>query len=231
MTEVVIRDDAPVSRQVGDAVLMKAVRLPQPISRRGGVPGIVNADGKHIATRDVYEASRDESPEDWDLLTLEFKLLRVEVDAAVAFEQAQAKKNDPERKARRLARRQNKFHAVKAAGDSGRLYDSKAERDRANELLLLQQAGQISDLREQTVVDLVAEITYRPDFDYLENGRRLYEDVKGVETEAFRLKCKLWRHFGPGPLRVLKRKGSRAQFTVAKEVLPGVPKLKARKRA
>ena len=81
------------------------------------------------------------------------------------------------------------------------------------------------------MVDLVAEITYRPDFDYLEAGRRVYEDVKGVETEAFRLKCKLWRHFGPGPLRVLKRKGTRAAFAVVREVLPGVANQRGRGRA
>lgn len=124
----------------------------------------------------------------------------------------------------------NKFHARRAVGWSGRMYDSKAERDRANELALLVKAGEIRNLREQHTVELEQGIRYKPDFEYevkeftREPGvilwRMVYEDVKGVTTERFRMVCLLWRLHGPGPLRILKRASSKSPFKVVKTI-PG----------
>ena len=63
-----------------------------------------------------------------------------------------------------------------------------------------------------------AEIKYKPDFAYTENDVRIYEDVKGVETEGFRIKSKLWKKYGPGPLRITKRKGTKSPFTITKTI-------------
>ena len=115
----------------------------------------------------------------------------------------------------------NKYGAKKAKGfTTGRMYDSTAERDRAEILNLLQVAGEISDLKEQTVIELMTGVKYRPDFDYEENGRRVYEDVKGVMTERFRIICAIWRHHGPGPLRITKRDGRGGRFKIVKTVNP-----------
>ena len=102
-----------------------------------------------------------------------------------------------------------------------RVYDSGAERARAKELDCLQNLGKINDLREQTVVELVPGINYKTDFDYLEARRRVYEEVKGPVSERFRMICHLWRQFGPGPLRILRRRGDARPFHVTRTIFGG----------
>lgn len=114
----------------------------------------------------------------------------------------------------------NKYGAKKTLGSSGRMYDSRAERDRGEQLRLLQIAGEISDLREQTRVELEPGIFYRSDFDYIEKGRRVFEDVKGVMTERFRLICSIWKIHGPAPLRIVKRAKYGGSFCITKTVYP-----------
>ncbi len=104
-----------------------------------------------------------------------------------------------------------------------RVYDSGAERARAKELDCLQNTGKIKDLREQTVVHLVPGINYKTDFDYIENGRRVFDEVKGPVSERFRMICHLWKQFGPGPMRILKRKGQDRPFHVTRTINPGGP--------
>ena len=67
---------------------------------------------------------------------------------------------------------------------AGRRFDSQLERNRAIELVLLLRAGEISDLNFQPSYELVECIKYRPDFDYIENGRRVVEEVKGLRLIA-----------------------------------------------
>lgn len=82
-------------------------------------------------------------------------------------------------------------------------FDSKAEARRYEQLILLQRAGQISELRLQPSFELQAKfkdingntqraITYRADFQYNENGRVVVEDVKGKETKDFAIKKKIF---------------------------------------
>ena len=100
------------------------------------------------------------------------------------------------------------------------MFDSKAERDRAEILKAMEQDGSITDLELQPQVVLTrARIKYKPDFAYTdEAGIRFWEDVKGVETEGFRIKAKLWSCYGPGPLRITKRKSVKAGFQVTKTI-------------
>lgn len=119
-----------------------------------------------------------------------------------------------------VLKRSNKYGAKKAVGWTGQLFDSTAERDRFEQLRLLMLAGEIQDLRTQTRVELEPDIFYRTDFDYMELGRQVYEEVKGVETERFRLLCKIWKLHGPGPLRVLKRSRSTLPFKTVRTILP-----------
>lgn len=118
------------------------------------------------------------------------------------------------------ARKGNKYHAKKARGlTSGTLYDSMGERDRAEYLKKQEIDGEISDLSEHPKVHLSKFHSYKPDFTYIENGRRVFEDFKGAVTDRFRINCNLWRERGPGVLRITKRQGKYGKFT-AKDIHP-----------
>src|SRR5258708_2708731 len=75
----------------------------------------------------------------------------------------------------------------------GLTFDSKKEADRWNELLMLEKAGEIIDLRRQVryeiwfnnvkICDYVADATY---VDRAERDR-VVEDSKGVRTAVYRL--------------------------------------------
>lgn len=122
---------------------------------------------------------------------------------------------------KKVPKRKNKYGAKKAGSllFEGRMFDSKAERDRAEQLKVMEKDGDIQELELQPQTSLSrAEIGYKPDFAYTENGVRIYEDVKGVETEGFRLKARLWKKYGFGPLRITKRKGVNSPFTITKTI-------------
>lgn len=88
-------------------------------------------------------------------------------------------------------------------------FDSAKEWHRNQELETLQRAGEISELNRQvpfvlmpsyTIADettrqgfrTVREIRYIADFTYrLKDGTRIIEDVKGMQTEVFKIKRKL----------------------------------------
>ena len=85
----------------------------------------------------------------------------------------------------------------------GYVFDSKAEARRYAELKLLLRAGKITGLVIHPVYVLqetfqrengktIRPITYEADFCYLEGKSLVVEDVKGVETEVFRIKRKLF---------------------------------------
>lgn len=76
-------------------------------------------------------------------------------------------------------------------------FDSKAEALRWTELKLLEAAGQIVNLRRQVAYPLYVNkkliCTYKADFVYdIVGGRHVVEDVKGHQTQVFKLKSKLF---------------------------------------
>ena len=88
-----------------------------------------------------------------------------------------------------------KYHARKVT-DGGFKFDSQAEHRRWRELVLLEQAGEISHLEVHPVFPLLVNGVnvgkYVGDFQFTDaNGRRVIEDVKGVKTPVYRLKRKL----------------------------------------
>ncbi len=95
----------------------------------------------------------------------------------------------------------SKYHAVKTSFN-GIVFDSKKEAHRYYELSILQAAGEISDLQRQVTYELIPKqdgerpCTYKADFVYQENGKTVVEDVKGVRTDAYKIKRKLmlWVH-------------------------------------
>lgn len=104
----------------------------------------------------------------------------------------------------RLTRSKNKYHNRKTKG-----FDSAKEWRRNQELEALQRVGEISELNRQvpfvlmpsyTIADettrqgyrTVREIRYIADFTYrLKDGTRIIEDVKGIQTDVFKIKRKL----------------------------------------
>lgn len=88
--------------------------------------------------------------------------------------------------------RRNKFNAQRTYSKlCGRMFDSKAEARRGEELFLLQREGEISGLTYQTRFDLYKKpkISYTADFEYLDKELNLiYEDVKGKLTDATQVK-------------------------------------------
>lgn len=77
----------------------------------------------------------------------------------------------------------------------GRVFHSKAEAARYTELYTMQQCGLISDLVCQkdflVAINGVHICKYIADFVYLDCGKLVVEDVKGVATPVYKLKKKL----------------------------------------
>ena len=77
---------------------------------------------------------------------------------------------------------------------------SRKEARRAQELELLQRAGQISQLEEQVKYVLVPKqageraVTYTCDFRYVEKGQVVVEDAKGVKTQQYVIRRKLMKY-------------------------------------
>ena len=100
--------------------------------------------------------------------------------------------------------KRHKYGARRATAADGTQFPSKAERDRYEELVLLQMAGAISELTCQPRFVLqetfksrgktIRSISYVADFSYREpaNSCLVVEDTKGMRTPVFRLKEKLF---------------------------------------
>jgi len=85
----------------------------------------------------------------------------------------------------------NKYHAKRTWSDlCDRTFDSRAEARRGEELALLKMGGEIQDLQYQPkfLLSEKPKVTYTADFKYIEEGKVIYEDVKGVLTESTRIK-------------------------------------------
>lgn len=108
----------------------------------------------------------------------------------------------------------NKYRNKKVIVD-GKEFDSKREGNRYKELRLLEKVGKISDLELQPRFLLqdsfkkngrtFRKIEYVADFKYIENGKTIVEDVKGMQTEVFKLKHKIFEKVYPDlELRIIK---------------------------
>lgn len=95
------------------------------------------------------------------------------------------------------------------------IFDSIQESRRYKELKLLLKAGQIQNLELQPRFLLqdsfkknsrtFRKIEYVADFKYTENGKTIVEDVKGMQTDVFKLKHKIFEKVYPDlELRIIK---------------------------
>jgi hypothetical protein len=101
----------------------------------------------------------------------------------------------------------NKYHNKKVVVD-GITFDSKSEAQRYEELKLLKKAGEIESFVIQPEFELQPSfkkdgqkyraIKYRADFEVLyKDGTVEIEDVKGMETQLFKLKAKMFDYKYP----------------------------------
>lgn len=95
------------------------------------------------------------------------------------------------------------------------VFDSIQESRRYKELKLLERAGKIQNLELQPHFLLqdsfrkngktIRKIEYIADFKYIENGKTIVEDVKGLQTDVFKIKHKLFEKKYPDlELRIIK---------------------------
>jgi len=97
--------------------------------------------------------------------------------------------------------KKHKYNAKPIEFD-GFKFDSKKEAKRYLELKVLERAGVISNLILQPKFLLQDSFKYKgktqraifyiADFEYIKDGKRIVEDVKGVKTEVYKLKKKLF---------------------------------------
>lgn len=108
----------------------------------------------------------------------------------------------------------NKYRNKKTVIDGIR-FDSKREAERYSELKLMEKANMISGLQLQPVFELQAKfkhngkteraITYIADFQYVQNGKTVVEDVKGMKTDVFNIKRKMFLYKYPDiDFRIIK---------------------------
>lgn len=95
------------------------------------------------------------------------------------------------------------------------VFDSAKEAQRYRELKLLERAGEISNLELQPRFLLqesfkkngktYRKIDYVADFKYIEKGKTKVEDVKGLQTDVFKIKHKLFEKKYPDlELRIIE---------------------------
>ena len=97
------------------------------------------------------------------------------------------------------------------------LFDSVLEAKRYKQLALLERAGEIKNLKLQVPFLLqesfrkngktYRKIEYIADFVYEENGQTIVEDTKGIKTDVFKIKQKLFEYKYPNlSLKIVTRK-------------------------
>lgn len=85
----------------------------------------------------------------------------------------------------------------------GEKFDSKKECGRYQQLLMMERAGLIKDLKRQVKYELAPSVTikgrkrppltYIADHVFIENGQKIVEDVKGMVTKEYRIKRHLMK--------------------------------------
>ena len=112
-------------------------------------------------------------------------------------------------------------------------FPSKAQATRWRTLLLLERAGEIKDLvHEPKVVLLEGDpkaglptIAWHPDAAYIEKGRIVYEDTKPRDLMPHELLLlDLWRHFGPGLLRIIGKNNTVKTYMPKERTCPAAAK-------
>lgn len=100
-----------------------------------------------------------------------------------------------------MIQRRSKYRNTPTFVDGIR-FASKKEANRYKELKVLEGCGEINSLKLQPRFPLKVNgtliCTYVADFEYFEGKRLIIEDTKGVITDVFRIKAKLFNAIYPG---------------------------------
>jgi hypothetical protein len=98
----------------------------------------------------------------------------------------------------------HKFHAEPSEAD-GQRFDSKAEAAYYAQLKIRQRVGEVVFFLRQVPFHLPGRTVYRVDFVVFEcDGTVRFIDVKGAETETFRLKKRQVEELYPVQIEVVK---------------------------
>lgn len=108
----------------------------------------------------------------------------------------------------------NKYRNKKVIVDDY-IFDSIQESKRYKELKILEKSGKIQNLELQPHFLLqesfkkngktYRKVEYIADFKYIEKGKTIIEDVKGIQTDVFKLKHKLFEKRYPDlELRIIE---------------------------
>lgn len=97
-------------------------------------------------------------------------------------------------------------------------FASKFESAVYDMLYLLKLAGEIKTIQCQDVVYLtLARVIYKPDFKCTRpDGSVFWVEAKGFETAEWRIKRRLWMHYGPGDLHIYMGKHAKP---ILKEII------------
>lgn len=103
---------------------------------------------------------------------------------------------------------------------AGYSFASKLEAAVFNILKVMEIAKKIQNLSTQKRVYLLRnpDIYYIPDFYFEEDGEPVYAEAKGYETPEWKIKKKLWQHFGPTRLDIYQ--GSYNNPKLAESIKP-----------
>jgi len=115
----------------------------------------------------------------------------------------------------------HKYKATRVNFD-GYSFASKGEAACYQLLKDKEKRGELKLLRTQVQIYLTkAKILYKPDFECQDpdTNEIFYVEYKGVETPTWRIKRKLWIHYGPG--RLIIYKGSyKGRIDIFEELIP-----------
>jgi hypothetical protein len=107
-------------------------------------------------------------------------------------------------------------YGAKRVTHAGYSFASKLEAAVFDILKQRELAGEIRNTQCQAHVKLTdAAIVYIPDFKFeiVATGAIQFCEAKGLPTPEWKLKLRLWRHYGPGPLEIWMGSHTRPRLT------------------
>lgn len=117
-----------------------------------------------------------------------------------------------------LGKSKAKYGNTKVTID-GNTFDSRAEAEYYGMLKTMNKAGKLTLIELQPKIYLTdARILYKPDFLVEMEGKKFYIDVKGFSTPVFKIKARLWKHYGPCALKIVNKVGR--EFKIITEIIP-----------
>lgn len=116
-------------------------------------------------------------------------------------------------------RYQSKYYSIKTRASDGIVFDSKKEAQRWEQLLLLQKAGKIVELRRQVKYELIPA-QYRIEERYSKTGKRLKDHKRLIERKVEYIADFVYTDAGTGETFVEDTKGVRTKdYTIKRKLM------------